>query len=262
MVKSKEDMTGWVMSEHGVPGSRLIVIEQVEDYVDSKGNREAQWLCECMCKEHNKKIIRQSYLRSGHTTSCGCVAKEKASKRWIGNTYGIGRRTGNKKDLSGEHGIIWANNTNEEIYFDLEDSEKILQYTWYIGKRGYPVTCIDGKPIPMHIILGFKGYDHIDRNRLNNIKSNLRPATPTENTRNKSRQKNNTSGFIGLSWNKKREKWETYIKTDDKVIKLGYFENKIDAIKIRLQAEAKYFKEFAPQRHLFEEYGISINTEE
>lgn len=37
---------------------------------------------------------------------------------------------------------------------------------------------------------------------------------------------------------------------------LGSFSDKEDAIKARLQAEAKYFKKFAPQRHLFKQYGI------
>ena len=40
---------------------------------------------------------------------------------------------------------------------------------------------------------------------------------------------------------------------------LGSFKNKEGAIKARLEAEAKYFGEFAPQRHLFEQYGININ---
>jgi hypothetical protein len=56
MVKVKEDMTGWKMWEHGVPDSRLIVIQQVEDYVDNNGNRQAQWLCECACEEHNRAV--------------------------------------------------------------------------------------------------------------------------------------------------------------------------------------------------------------
>ena len=51
MVKVREDMTGWIMSEHGVSDSRLTVIEQVEDHVYAdKQNKEhhyAQWLCEC-----------------------------------------------------------------------------------------------------------------------------------------------------------------------------------------------------------------------
>lgn len=40
---------------------------------------------------------------------------------------------------------------------------------------------------------------------------------------------------------------------------LGSFKNKEGAIKARLEAEAKYFGEFAPQKHLFEQYGIKID---
>ena len=43
-----------------------------------------------------------------------------------------------------------------------------------------------------------------------------------------------------------------------KNIHLGVFEDKEDAIKERLNAEVKYFGEFAPQTHLFKEYGIEV----
>lgn len=49
------------------------------------------------------------------------------------------------------------------------------------------------------------------------------------------------------------------IVLDKKDIYLGRYSNKEDAIKARLEAEIKYFGEFAPQRHLFEQYGIGIN---
>ena len=44
---------------------------------------------------------------------------------------------------------------------------------------------------------------------------------------------------------------------DYKEIGLGLFENKDDAIKARLEAEAKYYGKFASQQHLFEQYGIT-----
>ena len=49
------------------------------------------------------------------------------------------------------------------------------------------------------------------------------------------------------------------IVLNKKDIYLGRYSNKEDAIKARLEAEIKYFGEFAPQRHLFEQYGININ---
>lgn len=43
------DMTGWVMSEHGVPDSRLTVIKEVEPHYTKGGNRQRQYLCKCTC---------------------------------------------------------------------------------------------------------------------------------------------------------------------------------------------------------------------
>jgi hypothetical protein len=67
-------------------------------------------------------------------------------------------------------------------------------------------------------------------------------------------QSNNTSGITGVYWNK--EKWNAIIIKNRKRIYLGSFINKDDAIKARLEAEKKYFGEFAPQKHLYEQYGI------
>lgn len=80
MVKVREDMTGWVMSEHGVSDSRLIVIRQAEDYVSPNGTHYARWLCECNCEEHNQIIARGNDIKSGHTLSCGCYHREKTSQ--------------------------------------------------------------------------------------------------------------------------------------------------------------------------------------
>ena len=108
----------------------------------------------------------------------------------------------------------------------------------------------------MHVLLGFPWYDHADRNELNNRKYNLRKASNQENARNHNKQSNNSSGFIGVCFSTTANKWMSYIMIDKKNIYLGYFINKEEAVKARLQAEAKYFKEFAPQRHLFKQYGI------
>lgn len=56
-VKPKEDMTGWKMWEHGIPGSRLTVIEQVNDCIIS-GVYFAAWLCECACG--TRKVLERT----------------------------------------------------------------------------------------------------------------------------------------------------------------------------------------------------------
>lgn len=92
----KIDMTGWIMSEHGVPDSRLTVIKEVEPHISSSGNKSIQYLCECSCSSDNGKhltiIVRGANLRNGNTKSCGCIAKEKIIERNIsqGRTINIG----------------------------------------------------------------------------------------------------------------------------------------------------------------------------
>ena len=56
------DMTGWVMSEHGVPDSRLTVIEQ--DKSEQYLGKGAFWLCECSCEEHNQIVADGTNISS------------------------------------------------------------------------------------------------------------------------------------------------------------------------------------------------------
>lgn len=254
MIKVRKDLTGQRFG-------KLTVIQQVEDYVTSGGFHYSQWLCECDCKDHNQVLVRGCYLTSGHTKSCGCLVGEVAHDRMIGNDYGkLANKKANKKDLSGEYGIIWSTNTNEEIYFDLDRSDEVLKYSWCVSNTtGYPIATINKKTISMHIYLGYKYHDHHNRNKLDNRGENLVKCTQQENVRNKSMQSNNTSGIIGVSWDKNRNKWLAHITISKKIKNIGRFVNKEDAILARLKAEAKYFKEFAPQRHLFEQYGIEYN---
>lgn len=242
-------MTGWIMSEHGVPDSRLIVIKQVDDYVKPNGKREAQWLCECNCEERNTIVSVGGSIRNGHTKSCGCLNADvnKANFKKY-NVY----------DLSGEYGIIWSSNTNEEIYFDLEDAEKILKYCWSVDSTGYPSAGIGGKMVRLHVLLGFKWHDHHNRNKLDNRKENLVKCTRQDNARNTSLQSNNTSGISGVYKSKKDNRWVAQITLEHKTKHVGMFKDKEDAIRARLQAEAKYYGDFAPQRHLFEQYEINV----
>ena len=170
----------------------------------------------------------------------------------------------NQYDLSGEYGIGYTTNTNKEFYFDLEDYDKIKDYCWIedIGMTGYSSVRArvpgENRKVIMHwVILGEKWCDHINRNPLDNRKTNLRRTTRTENNRNCTISKNNTSGIIGIYWNKRNKNWRSSITVNKKRIELGSYKNKDDAIRARLEAEIKYFGEFAPQIHLFEQYKIN-----
>lgn len=112
------------------------------------------------------------------------------------------------------------------------------------------------RKILMHQFLGFQNYDHIDRNELNNRRYNLRICTHKENCQNRGMYSNNTSGVKGVYWAKLIQKWTARIQIDGKNTNLGSFIEKEDAIIARLKAELQYYGEFAPQRHLFEQYGI------
>ena len=258
LVKVKEDMTGWIMSEHGVADSKITVIEQVDDYITPKGKHVAQWLVECNCENHTRFITTGQSLKSGHTKTCGCSNMQRLVQMWENN------KKYNKYDITGEYGVGWTTNTNREFYFDLEDYDKIKNYCWYEGQLSHTYhtieTRINNKIVRMHQIIYGKNVDHKNRNTLDNRKENLRYCTTQENSWNSSVRSDNTSGYIGVSWDKENNKWAARIEINKKPKRLGRFMNKEDAIKARLEAEAKYFKEFAPQQHLFEEYGIDIEV--
>lgn len=248
MIKVREDLTGqWF--------ERLLVIEQTEDYVSPSGVRKAQWLCECSCSEHKRIIVQGASLKKGATKSCGCIREETTRER------GRHNHKVNRYDLSGEYGIGWTINTGCEFYFDLNNYDKIKDYCWYerVNDDGYRSLCalVMGQSIKMTNLLGYKNHDHINRNPLDNRDKNLRPTTAAENARNHSLSKRNTSGISGVCWDKSCSKWTAYIKDNGKSKHLGVFSDKHDAIVARLRAELKYYGEaFAPQRHLFEKYGI------
>lgn len=85
-----------------------------------------------------------------------------------------------------------------------------------------------------------KEIDHINHDRLDNRISNLREVSRKENLRNKGLTKINRSGTMGVRWDKDRNRWRSSIKIDGKLIHLGRYLKKIDAIAARKAAEIKY----------------------
>lgn len=87
--------------------------------------------------------------------------------------------------------------------------------------------------------------DHEDRNKLNNKWSNLRAATSTQNKANTALSARNTSGYKGVSWNRKRSKWFASIRIHGKTKGLGYHDNPKSAHEAYVREARRLFGEFA-----------------
>lgn len=162
--------------------------------------------------------------------------------------------------------IILRDGKHEEVdraIIDVEDLERVLVYKWGLGTWGYAETKINGKSILMQrmILNEFDSKnipDHINRNTLDNRKSNLRIVDKSLNAINAGVRPNNTSGVTGVSWNKNANSWRAYINYQGKRIELGHRKNFEDAVVLRLNAENKYYVGMQPQKELFKKYGVEI----
>ncbi len=86
--------------------------------------------------------------------------------------------------------------------------------------------------------------DHRDGNGLNNNLDNLRLATSQENNRNKTKQKNNTSGHTGVWWSKRTLKWRVRLCADGRRLNLGSFSDAEEAAIVYQAAAREHFGEF------------------
>jgi hypothetical protein len=82
--------------------------------------------------------------------------------------------------------------------------------------------------------------DHVDHDPLNNKWDNLREATRSDNTRNMSMSKANTSGRAGVFWDRSRNKWAVDITIDWRAYRLGRYDTFEEACAARAAAEKLY----------------------
>lgn len=86
--------------------------------------------------------------------------------------------------------------------------------------------------------------DHIDKNKLNNNITNLRWVSCSANILNSKLRTDNTTGHKGVYFVKRTKKWHARIKTNNKDKHLGFFNKIEDAIKARIEAENRFWKQF------------------
>ena len=122
-----------------------------------------------------------------------------------------------------------------------------------IDSRGYAYFSYCGQDVYLHRLLtktplffdasskDVEIIDHINRNRCDNRTENLRTIKKSENPVNCSIYSNNKSGYKGISWLERLQKWQVNIQYKNKNHYIGVFENIDDAILARKQAEQDVF---------------------
>lgn len=129
---------------------------------------------------------------------------------------------------------------NKYALVDDEDYDFLNQWKWHYHSMGYASRrkWIKGQnrqeSILMHRFLmntpvGMDT-DHINRNKLDNRRSNLQICTKGLNHQRAKLQSNNTTGYKGIVWYKPTNRWRVAIKFNKKGIHLGYFKELTEAI--------------------------------
>lgn len=127
----------------------------------------------------------------------------------------------------------------------------LCQYRWLYHANGYAIRIekIDGKRRFFHmhreIMQAQRGQivDHIDTDRLNNTRANLRIVTKSQNMWNRSANEVNSSPFKGVSAHARG--WYARIKVNNRAIHLGYFDDPKMAAMVYDAAASYFFSVYA-----------------
>ena len=153
------------------------------------------------------------------------------------------------KLTKGQHAIV-----------DDRDYDELIQFRWHAIWGSHTQSYyaqrqarLNGKWVTesMHrqvlgLRYGDKGQaDHVNHHTLDNRRKNLRVATHGQNSVNRRKNSNNTSGLKGVSFHKPRRKWVAYIQCNNKKRNLGYFATKKEAYLAYCKAAIKYHGQFA-----------------
>lgn len=213
----------------------LTVIEKT-----NKRTKNGSIIFKCLCDCGKYIDVVSSNLLNNHTKSCGCyhdlISKErmlKNSKKYLQNKK---PKQIIKNEIIEKEEYIIMLCSNKEVLIDKEDYEKIKNKRWYSSNN----YCSDNKGLFLHrfIMKAKKGQivDHINGNKLDNRKSNLRFVTKSQNAQNRKCK--------GITYDKTRKKWSVYIVANKKRYYIGRYETECEALEARKQAEIKYQGEY------------------
>lgn len=118
-----------------------------------------------------------------------------------------------------------------------EDYDVLSKYKWNKNSNGYIYGWVNGKMILMHRYItkpiDNEKVDHINGDRTDNRRENLRNTTTQKNNENRSKKKNTSNEYYGVFLSKNKKKYGVQITINKKTTYLGYFENEINAAERR-----------------------------
>jgi hypothetical protein len=136
------------------------------------------------------------------------------------------------------------------VIVDPADYTWLSQYNWCLHSKGYAVGYVDTQKVFMHrLILSPPAelqVDHINGNKLDNRRANLRITDSTGNNRNAGKRRTGTSQYKGVRWHQGINKWFAEIAVAKGNRKhLGCFSNELDAARAYDAAAREHHGEFA-----------------
>jgi hypothetical protein len=129
----------------------------------------------------------------------------------------------------------------KEALIDATDVQLIAGHSWYAvgGKGKWYATTSTGKGKAQRqvrmawVLMGEKHIDHINGDGLDNRRSNLRPASQSQNSKNRGKKvAPSSSSYKGIWWHKRTGKWEAGIMANGVRKHLGYFDDPAQAAKV------------------------------
>lgn len=192
------------------------------------------WRWRCLCECGNQVAPLEYNLRKGNSKSCGDCGKNAYHPCPDGKT-------------------VQVTSTNGFSFFiDKSDVPLVKTKKWHVAKSQMGVQSViaSDRTYLHHLLLGnHKGMevDHIDGNRMNNSRENLRVCTHQQNQCNQPLQRNNTSGVAGVRYYSARKKFVARIKVSQLDLHLGYYPTLLEATQARNEGMRLMFGEYARQ---------------
>ena len=163
----------------------------------------------------------------------------------MGETLSRQARMTKRISLSGKRGA------GKFALVDDADYEVLSKYLWRLS-NGYPTTSIRSTRMHRFLMNPPAGLvvDHINGDRLDNRRSNLRVCTHRDNLRNRVTRRDNESGFKGVSRVRPGGRWKARIRIDERCLHLGVFDTPLEAARCYNEAAQLHYGEFANLNHL------------